>query len=800
MRSCRNSATMLVAMCLAGMAPVTCQAEFRIWTTNDTRLTFKGEFISQDGESVELKFPDGSRTRIPLRRLVSEDREHIRVLTNATSRRSDAESSDIRERRYVDLPALTVLTERRPARDGRPYEYQGHINPIRMEFRDSDDETQPFRLSIAEELPDAAGESLEASFWLAAIVAGLERGDNLAGVDVKFSLSGRVDGPSAGGLVCLALLAALDHQKLPTDFTFSGAVLPDGTIGRVGGLVEKIKASAEAGYKRVIIPNGIRFAEDLNSETLVDLNKLASELNIKLLVANNIREAHAALHGRRSERADSSTFATSIPRPFEKILSTQVQSLLEEGDHVFSALPEDEAKRLLDDTRPSHFITTRAQAESALRAGHFFWAKDKALSWKLSMLAHARTVKHKDSPDYIKAINGDADVLREKTTAPWDVIINLSSELPPIASQTCVEIEESLLLYSVIDNQRANLKTRKGEIEKLPEDQLPDGVTREQLLYHELARAGYVNLFLSHILKDYHENFPAEQHNLSNHMTDIAVDSNQARSAERFFYTAYHTALNTLLSDVMADLAEYTEMSRPEAIDYAISMDEDLYDHVGNDWGLSRNAHRWHRYLSDDSLSDTQRDFITTYSAHLYANYFADISSIIVRWGNLDVEFTDEGLQYRRTSELSRMLREARKNAIRNIHDCQYHGIPCPQALYEFQEAEATRDDRDVDPVNVLASYWRASLQSQALKMLYDRPITLTREEIWNSNEMKKATQWVATYLRRNKNYDEARVSEWKKELQLLSPPQMTQWLKRYQTERRSARKGDGFNLENINQ
>ena len=769
-------------------------------------MTFSAELIEQDGNTALLRFSDGSKQRILLRRLIRADQDFIQKLINKDSKADSSDTGPPNRPHYtpkqiVDLPALTVSTTRASGTDDgdhTDYHFEGQVNPVRMEYHRLDDDKRPFRLSIAEEQPNAAGESLEASFWLAAIVAGLERGNNLSGIDVKFTLSGRVDGPSAGGLVCLALLSALDGKVLPSDFTFSGTVLPDGTIGLVGGLAEKIKASAKAGYTRMIIPAGIRYAEDLNSGTLVDLKTLAESLHIQLIRATNIRDVYAAIHSETLAASTKSPGAIIMPSPVERTLAKSIRESLTTGDHILNDLPKEEQTRLRGKQTYSHFLETRSQANHAFRAGQLYWAWDRALAWKLMMRAHANVLRHAGDKKYLDVVNSNTNEIRIATRPPWSVIENLSHKLTPAGAQTCIEIEESLLLYSSVDDRQDALEQRIEEIKKIPEKDLPKDISREQMMYIEAVRTGNIRLFISHVLKDFHDDFPDEQQKFSENIPEILLDRDQARAAERFFYTAYHTALNTLLSDVMANVAEDYDITRPEAMRFAMSVDDELSGHVANEWGLSRHANRWHSRLSDDSLSQKQRDFLTTYATQLYASYFADISSLIVRWGILKMDFTDEGFDYTRSTELSRMLREARSNAIRNIVDCQYHGIPCPQAIREFQEAEATRDDRSIDAVTVLATYWRASLQSQSLKMLFHLPTTLTRDSIWNSDEMRKATRWVTTYLRRNENYDDVQIRQWKERMQSLPAPQMKRWLDRYSAERQKARTGKGFNIKNI--
>lgn len=65
-----------------------------------------------------------------------------------------------------------------------------------------------------------------------------------------------VGGPSAGGPLTVATIAALRNRSLRQDVIMTGSVQPDGSIGDVGGILEKAKAAESAGFKTFLIPEG----------------------------------------------------------------------------------------------------------------------------------------------------------------------------------------------------------------------------------------------------------------------------------------------------------------------------------------------------------------------------------------------------------------------------------------------------------------------------------------------------------------------------------------------------------------
>lgn len=87
---------------------------------------------------------------------------------------------------------------------------------------------------------------------------------NITGIDVDkydlvYSLKSNatlVGGPSAGGALTAATIAALENKKIKSDVMMTGTINPDGTIGEVGGILEKAKAAKDVGAKIFLVPKG----------------------------------------------------------------------------------------------------------------------------------------------------------------------------------------------------------------------------------------------------------------------------------------------------------------------------------------------------------------------------------------------------------------------------------------------------------------------------------------------------------------------------------------------------------------
>jgi predicted S18 family serine protease len=93
----------------------------------------------------------------------------------------------------------------------------------------------------------------------AAFVAENVSATSLSASDVIFSIEASdevpgVDGPSAGALMALLLIAALEDENLDENMTLTGTIDTEGTVGPVGGILLKAQAAHDAGKTRILLP------------------------------------------------------------------------------------------------------------------------------------------------------------------------------------------------------------------------------------------------------------------------------------------------------------------------------------------------------------------------------------------------------------------------------------------------------------------------------------------------------------------------------------------------------------------
>jgi len=103
------------------------------------------------------------------------------------------------------------------------------------------------------------GEVFQDTAVLAKETAEQLSGMSLAGYDLIFSISSpveipAVDGPSAGAAMCLLVVSLAQGRSLEPGIALTGTISSDGTIGAIGGLVEKAQAAKDAGMTVFAVP------------------------------------------------------------------------------------------------------------------------------------------------------------------------------------------------------------------------------------------------------------------------------------------------------------------------------------------------------------------------------------------------------------------------------------------------------------------------------------------------------------------------------------------------------------------
>lgn len=201
-------------------------------------------------------------------------------------------STPVRRGGTVDVDFLWVKTS-----DGGRV-HQGGASHAVLKVEPS---TSGMSVGIFETKPGGTGEMWRSAMWVAALTGTLNSMHNP--LDYRYSvqtetLSGRVDGPSAGGLFAVAIMAALAGDKLAAEATMTGTINPDGTIGPVGGIAAKLKAAIQIGKSRFCYPVGQRFERNAVSGENIDILQIAADADIEIVEVEDLAQAYHCLVNR----------------------------------------------------------------------------------------------------------------------------------------------------------------------------------------------------------------------------------------------------------------------------------------------------------------------------------------------------------------------------------------------------------------------------------------------------------------------------------------------------------------------
>jgi len=103
---------------------------------------------------------------------------------------------------------------------------------------------------------DTVGSMTKDSVFAAAAVVRQVTGEDLSNWDLHVNVvgGGRIDGPSAGVAIYLAMISAIQGRPIRQDAAITGEVSIRGAVKAIGGVYEKIYGAKQAGMARVVLP------------------------------------------------------------------------------------------------------------------------------------------------------------------------------------------------------------------------------------------------------------------------------------------------------------------------------------------------------------------------------------------------------------------------------------------------------------------------------------------------------------------------------------------------------------------
>ena len=191
--------------------------------------------------------------------------------------------------RSITFPVLWAGTDAK----GMPV---GGIEPAGITVETKDD--PGFTVSLDDIKAKGAGAQWMAATAMAGAVATLASGADPSVVDLGYSITGPIDGPSGGAALTVGTIAAIRGDAVKPKVAMTGTVSPDGTVGTVSGVPTKIRAAAKDGYTTVLIPPGNINEYDSKTGREVHLPALGKTLGVTVRVAQGIAQAYPVFTGK----------------------------------------------------------------------------------------------------------------------------------------------------------------------------------------------------------------------------------------------------------------------------------------------------------------------------------------------------------------------------------------------------------------------------------------------------------------------------------------------------------------------
>jgi len=223
-----------------------------------------------------------------------------------------------------------------------------------------------------------------------------------------------VGGPSAGGVMTIATMAALKNLSIRKDVFMTGMIYPDGFIGPVGGIPYKLEAAAKNGAKIFLIPKGQRvvYVQEQKEERRgpfifittktrpVDLVEYGKQLGVEVREVETIEEALAYYTG----------YTITKPQPHFNVSEySNVLKMLADRMKKDTLSLLEEVKRYADQNELKPVMEMIDSADESYEKGNYYTATSRYFTAKIKLryLLYTHTIKNEDdlSKEFTKTEN-----------------------------------------------------------------------------------------------------------------------------------------------------------------------------------------------------------------------------------------------------------------------------------------------------------------------------------------------------------------------------------------------------------
>jgi hypothetical protein len=555
------------------------------------------------------------------------------------------------------------------------------------------------KVGFYEEEVAGSGSQWRSAGWMAAIMGSFLLDRNVSDYKFSYEIAGYVDGPSAGGLMTSAVLAALLGDEINKNVTMTGTINPDGTIGPVGGIPQKIDGVKKAGKTKMLIPSGLRYQEDANTGEDVDLIEEGKKKGITVIEVTDIYEAYKELTGKDLPKAAGAT-KDKIELP--KSVYDKVKNKTKAWYAKYETMSADYNALVVNantDTEDDWMLTAdtmAAEGDDYLRQGLVSSAYDQVASaYMYSAMAY-------QTKRVVQAYLTQGGVVGAE---------NYLSTIKPSGKKMDAAVDDfkgkkaqSLADTMALAEGFGRLSMAEGLIQQAEALVASDAANKEEALANVILAANY------YAIADYAIDWAKDA-------VSVGTGTGTAKPADKEKVLALSEALRKAAE---ANLDYFDNVVLKGWADAeGMSLDVARYNFMQNDfnYGFAVSSITGAHKLKD-ALGDTEARANAVLGNSLTS--FILSSELIAKHYSLQVETDDNGdiVSIPFEKSMITMLDFAEDTAVENMNSASAAGALPVLAVIAFDGAKVSREGTADQKIDALGSYWNASMQGRLLTIL----------------------------------------------------------------------------------
>lgn len=573
----------------------------------------------------------------------------------------------------------------------------GGTSPVKISVRPKSD--AGVSVSFSESEVGGQGPEVRAAGWTAAVQSALLLGLDPSKLSYTYALQGHVDGPSAGAFMTVGTLAAILGDQVPNDFAMTGTINPDGSIGPVGGIPQKIDGAAKAGIKTILVPAGQASDIDLNTQQPVDLVKRGADQGVSVKLISNIYDAYQQATGKALPQPQSGGKPSYPPAVTDKMKAQAATWLAQYSDlkSRFNSLSPGVQKNFTDQMNTADQYSQ--SANKSLQEGNGPVALERAV------LAVQVSEENERAAELVQtAVDRGAAAALQQIKASSSSNDKLSALYDRLRAEQASTASDAITLIDAYSNyaiaQSANMLAQ-AELQDLVANGSGksdnDVLTEILQTIAEFADADVEAQVTTTELDLYigQGSGPAPSVQVLNGLGELLRQAGQANMA-------------VFNSVVVGDAAQKLNL-RDEAVQAQLAQKDSTYQ-----LALETSQTDATQTQSDSSATQLQLAYLTLGRA---LDTYALSTELVTKYYSLDATLDNNFnvTDYKRETALQNMLDLGSKNADNAIGVSTAVALP---ALYYDDNAAFYRDGTPQEKLNALFYYWQANILGRALANL----------------------------------------------------------------------------------